>query len=768
MIITKHWLYEWLELGDISTDEICKALNAIGLEVDSEVLVRIPKGVKIGFVKACEKHPDADKLNVCQVDLGDEVTQIVCGAKNVAAGQYVPVATIGAVLGDDFKIKKAKLRGVESNGMICSSTEIGLPKMNDGILVLDESIGELILGKELREYPLLNDDIIDIELTANRGDCLSIHGVSRDLSAALDVEKKKPNLSFKEDHRGVSRVLKLEVENSVECSVEYKFIEIKELKLPFLYAFRLACVENLSENDIADYLSYATHSTGVLLRAYPWEDEVTLSLKKNELGFDALYQGDKELSVIGINQNRDIELKDEKYIIVEASYIDPDIISQKKSESDIKTDDLFYKSSRGSESDISFGMDYLCSKLSEKNDLSVYRGSQTYKVETPEKIVKIEHKFINDFIGEEIEPTKITEILSHLGFSFRAVDNVFAVTIPPYRTDVKNRQDIIEELVRIIGIDNIKSEPLAFKEARRLGSSYESYKKRIHFRDKAAGIGFFEAVHYFFDNLFLMQKYGITSVKDELDVANPITKELNTLRTTLLLHAINSSSRNIKFGKRSVKLFEIGRVVDENRVEQNRISFIFSGEVEAPSVNNHGKPKEIDFFEFSKMISQVVGEFELQKAEDKNLLVSPYEYARVIIDGKDAGFIGRAHVSVEEEFDLPRTYICELDFDMLVYERVIVKAYSKFPALSRDLSLLVPKSMKFSEIREHLNSILPDEVISFAPIDIYESEELGDNLSVTVKFHIQSFEHTLEDEQITAIMQNITDSLKEKFGIMIR
>jgi len=768
MIITKHWLHEWLELGDISTDRICEALNAIGLEVDSQELIRIPKGVKIGFVKICEKHPDADKLNVCQVDLGDEVTQIVCGAKNVAAGQYVAVATIGTTLDKDFKIKKAKLRGVESNGMICSSTEIGLPKMNDGIIVLDDSIGELILGKELCEYSLLNDDIIDIELTANRGDCLSIHGVSRDLSAALGVEKRQPNLSFKEDHRGVSRVLKLEAQNSVLSSVEYKFIEIKELKLSFLCAFRLACIDNLSENDMLDFLSYATHSTGVLLRAYPWKDEVTLTLKKNAQGFDALYCGDKELSIIGINQNDDSKIKDENFIIVEASYIDPDIISQKKSESDVKTDDLFYKSSRGSESDISFGIEYLCSKVSDRNNITVYRGSQTYKVEIPEKIVKIEHKFINDFIGQEIETSKIIDILSHLGFGFRAIDDIFAVMIPPYRTDVKNRQDIIEELVRIIGIDNIKSEPLEFKEARRLGASYESYKKRIHFRQKAAGIGFFEAVHYFFDSLELMQKYEIAYVKDELDIANPITKELNTLRTTLLLHAINSSSRNIKFGKKSVKLFEIGRVVDEDRVEKNRISFIFSGEVEAPSVNNHGKPKEIDFFEFSKMISQVVGEFKLQKAEDENMLVSPYEYARVIINGKDAGFIGRAHVSVEEEFDLPRTYICELDFDMLVYERVIVSAYSKFPALSRDLSLLMPKNMKFSEIREHLNSILPSEVISFAPIDIYESEELGENLSVTVKFHIQSFEHTLEDEQITTIMQNITDSLKEKFGIVIR
>ncbi|XPV82146.1 MAG: YtpR family tRNA-binding protein [Halarcobacter sp.] len=197
MIITRSWIQEYIDISKISTEDICKTLNSIGLEVDSFEEQRMPSNIVVGKVLEKEKHPDADKLNICQVDIGNETVQIVCGAKNVDAGQFVPVAVVGCHLGEGFKIKKAKLRGVESNGMICSSTEIGLPKLNDGILELDESIGKLEIGKELKDYPFLNDDVIEIELTANRGDCLSINGVAREISAFYSnkplIEKEKNN-----------------------------------------------------------------------------------------------------------------------------------------------------------------------------------------------------------------------------------------------------------------------------------------------------------------------------------------------------------------------------------------------------------------------------------------------------------------------------------------------------------------------------------------------------------------------------------------------
>ena len=193
MIIARNWLEEWIDLSGISSDKICEKLNAIGLEVDSFTSVRMPENIVIGRVVSCKDHENSDHLHVCEVDIGSEILQIVCGAKNVALNQIVPLALIGAKMPNGMEIKHAKLRGVESFGMICSASELGLPKLNDGIMVIDESIGELNLGRKLSEIPAFNDDIIEIELTPNRGDCLSLRGIARDLGAAFELGIKKIN-----------------------------------------------------------------------------------------------------------------------------------------------------------------------------------------------------------------------------------------------------------------------------------------------------------------------------------------------------------------------------------------------------------------------------------------------------------------------------------------------------------------------------------------------------------------------------------------------
>ncbi|MDD2639584.1 MAG: phenylalanine--tRNA ligase subunit beta, partial [Arcobacteraceae bacterium] len=243
MIVTRTWLQEFIDISKTSTDEICKTLNSIGLEVDSVSKIAVPSGVVIGKVLEKSKHPDADKLNVCLVDIGNEVVQIVCGAKNVDEDQYVPVATVGCDLGNDFKIKPAKLRGVPSNGMICSSTEIGLPKLNDGILVLDNSIGELILGKELNAYTAFNDDIIEIDLTANRGDCLSINGIARELSTCYNLPLFEEEKSLNYNEFGIGQVLEIECASNIDSSLIFKAANFASLKLPLLYKIRLALID---------------------------------------------------------------------------------------------------------------------------------------------------------------------------------------------------------------------------------------------------------------------------------------------------------------------------------------------------------------------------------------------------------------------------------------------------------------------------------------------------------------------------------------------
>mgnify|MGYP003419403470 FL=1 len=231
MIITRSWLEEFIDISKIPTDDICKTLNAIGFEVDSLERISIAPKVVIGKVLEKEKHPDADKLNICQVDLGTHQVQIVCGAKNVEAGQFVPVATVGCDLGNNFVIKEAKLRGVESNGMICSATELGLPKLNDGILELDDSIGELVLGKELKEYSKLNDDIIEIGLTANRGDCLSINGIVRELGAFYSIVLIECDKKINYNKLGIGQLLEIECDKHIDSSLSFIVIDFSDFKI---------------------------------------------------------------------------------------------------------------------------------------------------------------------------------------------------------------------------------------------------------------------------------------------------------------------------------------------------------------------------------------------------------------------------------------------------------------------------------------------------------------------------------------------------------
>jgi len=245
MIVTRRWLEEWVDLEGITTEDICRKLNGIGLEVDSLKRVEIPSKIVVGHVLSCEKHPDADKLSVCQVDIGSSTRQIVCGAKNVREGLYVPVATVGAVMPNGMKIKHAKLRGVESDGMICSAKELGLPLQEDGILELDDSIGALEPGRELAGYRDLCDDIIEIELTANRGDCLSIHGVARELAVGLSRNLKP--FDFDEsftDRIGIGRILQCTHSGNPKVSVVCHAFEIRSIHVPLLMRTRLAFVEH--------------------------------------------------------------------------------------------------------------------------------------------------------------------------------------------------------------------------------------------------------------------------------------------------------------------------------------------------------------------------------------------------------------------------------------------------------------------------------------------------------------------------------------------
>lgn len=773
MIVTREWINEFIDISNITTENICKALNTIGLEVDSVTQITIPKGIKIGFVENCEKHPDADKLSICQVNLGFESVQIVCGASNVKAGLFVPVATIGTKISETFEIKPSVLRGTESNGMICSSTEIGLPKLNDGILPLDHSIGELILGKELNTYPLLNDEIIEIELTPNRGDCLNIYGVAKELSAyfsrpLFELEKKT------NEHSGaIGRSLEVEYLTKASQNLIFKMVDIENFSLPLLYNLRVAFIDIAKNTQIETALTYSNHSTGVALNLYTEKlqgdkEKIHLNVEDNENGFAQII-GTDILSTVGISNSQIDE--NFKTLIVEASYIEPTSIAKKVFETKQKTGEAYYKSARGTNPDLQFGLNYLTTFLS-NNGALIYKGQLDFVSEPKPKLIDVNINTINQIIGQDIDKKVIEQILTSLGFIENKIKtaDIISFQIPPQRHDIVNIADISEEIVRMVGIDNIKAKPLALSEITKTNQISNEISKKNKLRSFAISNGFFETTTYIFSSLELLQKYNFDVVKTELDILNPITSDLNTFRTTLLLNLIGGVAQNQKSGFKSIGLFEVGTVFDKNRDESKQVAFVWSGNTEDETLSNNGKPSNIDLFAFANKISNCIGSFELEVATNFNTtFFHPYQSANIVQNGKIIGFISKLHPTVAKDFDISEgTFVAQIDFSKITNALISATEISKYQSSKRDLSIVVPKDLPYKKITQTINDLKIEELKEFNLVDIYNDSNLGDNESLTIKFVLQSKTKTLEEEDIVSIMDTILNNLKEKLAIQLR
>ena len=777
MIVTRHWLNEWVEISAHTSEALVRTFNAIGLEVERTEYFRMPEKIVVGKIRSCEPHPDADKLRVCLVDIGTKTEQIVCGAANVAADQYVPVAVVGAVMPGGLAIKPVSLRGVDSAGMICSATELGLPKINDGILELDASIGELVPGRALREYPLLNDDLIEIELTANRGDCLSIRGVARDLCAALDENLKPRNYRGDDESRiGIGKLLKLEVEGDIGANVRYHAVSVDAFRVPLIIAVRLAMLEASRSNAVEALLEYAMHSTGVILRAYPVAffqavpDEVGMIVIRREAhGFAAVY-GRECASVVGIRQE-DVSRLDEPAgtIVIEASYIAPEVISKRMAETNIPSGPLYYRTSRGSEPELSLGTDFLFSGMESASQSKRYGGQLEHMYEFESKIIGLDMAYITSIIGTLIDKSRVANLLKGLGFDIsKSSEEHFIVSVPRYRHDVVNRQDIVEEIVRIIGIDNIPSKPYVMTEADRLDADYFAYRKKRAYRQRAAQSGFYESVHFVFNERKQLESLGFECLDGALELLNPIAATFDTLRPTLLVGLLNAASENAKNGRKRIPLFEIGSVFDARRRERVKIALLFAGDMHDDALENAGKPNSIDFSAFVKRAADVLGDLTLRAAKLSHKLAHPYQSAAVYQEGKRIGELFSLHPSVRAALDLPPTVMFEGDFDALSYASVEARPYSKFQVSFRDLSVLVPSHVSYETLSGVIESARDSQIVRFYPVDRYTDSSLGDQVSLTVRFMLQSQDKTLEDEDITSAMQGILDALETRLGVTLR
>ncbi|WP_456488173.1 YtpR family tRNA-binding protein [Caminibacter pacificus] len=749
MIVTRRWLEEFIDLDGISTEEIINTLNRIGQEVEGYKKIEVPQNVVMGEVIECHKHPDADKLNVCKVNVGDEELQIVCGASNVAAGQRVPVAKIGAVLPGDFKIKKAKLRGVESFGMICAAREIGLPDFHEGILVMDDSLGELKIGEYAGKY--LNDEVIELGVTANRGDCFSIYGIARELSAGLNRDLKSLEFECEELQEGIGRIVKVEKNEAKHSSHLIRAFEGKinsKLKIDY----RLALVELEAKSEFDKFIKYAMHATGVLLVG----GNVGSIELDDEDGVDVFKCYGKYY--VGIRNEINVE-ESGKYI-VNANYIDPKYVSEIVFLKNLKTDDYFFRASRGSEPNLRFGVDYLLNEL----DLPVFSGDIDLSIDMKEKIINVDIDELNSIIGENIDEKKIVEILKKLGFSIEAItETSVKVKVPLFRSDIENIQDIAEEVLRIYGIDEIPSKPLHFVEADRTNEVLENIDFLNELKLKAVANGFYEVLHFVFDDKDRLQKYGFETVEDNLDLLNPIVKELDTLRSTILLQLLEDIARNKANGYKRIYLFSSGSVYDKQRNEKQSIAFVVNGQSDYENPVNHGKPAKVDFKFIVDKLSQIFGDIKLLP-NDSHPIAHPYQNAKILKDGKVIGVVAKLHPKVAKDFEIDDTYFAEIELDKLEKVKKEAKDIIKFPKVTRDLSLVVSKDMSYKDVADIINSLNIEELKEFYPFDIFD---LGENNSLSIRFVLQKEDSTLQEKEINDIMEKILSVLEAK-GIKLR
>ncbi|GAA7933547.1 phenylalanine--tRNA ligase subunit beta [Helicobacter pylori] len=744
--------------------KLCEDLSRLGLEVESCIPCVAPKNVVVGKVLEKAPHKNAEKLSVCQMGVGKEVLQIVCGAKNVAPNQFVPVALNGALIGSTT-IAKTELRGVESYGMICSSNELGFPKINDGILELDESVGELVLGKGLNEYAPFNTHVLEISLTPNRGDCLSVLGIAREISAFYHTPLKPIkalNFTPKSD------LITLCAGENIESHLAYYLICNHSLKTPLNVKLSLAHNNALSENDLNNFIEFSVHFSGVVMNAYSLDaTPIDLSVKNDENNLESVYINHQKRSTIAIKHQDQKDLSE--YLLLEASYTDPISLSLKlhalKDKTLQKDNTLIYRSARGSNPNLSDGLNFLSAHLK----ATILESKQT-KHALKDRTLKFKLEDITEILGLAIEEETIQGILKNLGFKVSIKESnskpqILEVVVPNFRHDIKTIQDIAEEILRFVGIDHLISKPLDSVSNKKSNPHYDTHRFFENLKHKALACGFKEVIHYVFYSKEKQQKLGFEVLEDPLELQNPITTELNTLRTSLVCGLLDASLRNKNLGFKSIALYEKGSVYNSKREEIQKLGFLASGLQKKESYPD-AKGKAWDFYSFAECVSKVIGDFSLEKLTTQIPINHPYQSAKIIQDHKIIGVIAKIHPKVIQELDLFESYYAEIDAFKLKRPAMLLKPFSIYPSSVRDLTLIIDENTAFSKIKKALKDAQIPNLSEILPLDIFK--ESNNSIALSVRCVIHSLEKTLNDEEVNSAVQKVLEILEKEFNARLK
>ena len=798
MLISLNWLKQYIDLDGIEINEMENSLTMIGQEVEKiEIAGSNLENVVTAKIIEKEMHPDSDHLTVCKVDNGKEILQIVCGASNHKAGDKVVLAQIGARLSEDFVIKKGKIRGKESCGMLCSEVELGIGSDKDGIIILPE---DAPVGVPFKDYLGINDTVFELEITPNRPDCLSHIGIARELSAYYGKELKYPETEIKNEiEEKTSDNVKVTIEDS-NLSRRYvtrilKNVTVKES--PKWLKERIEAVGLRSINNIVDVSNFIlmemNHPNHVfdldkiegneikVKSAVKGDKLVTLDEQERELedGDIVICDSKKILALGGVMGGLDSEVTDNtKNILLEVAHFNSQNV-RKTSRRLTLSSDSSYRFERGIDVEDSIKViNRLANLIQEVAGGEILNGYvDVYPVPHENKVAELNFERLNRFVGKVIPREKVIEILRNLEIDVKDNGETLTLTAPSYRGDLELEQDYFEEVIRMYGFDNIEN--ILPRVDINKNSTLDTTKLTDRVKTICASVGLKEVINYSFIPKDALQKLKFTGVSEDklIDISNPITEDFVTMRPTLLYSLIKNAKDNMNRNVSNIRFFEVSRTfekAEELAKEDIKVGIILAGENDKTLWNP--KPVHYDFYDLKGIVEEIFSKLKFQNFSIKRSVQTEFHPGRsadVFVGKEYIGSFGEIHPDVLENFGLNKKTVLVAEFNIELIKKYINKPFVyqgivKYPAVPRDLALVMNENILVGDVLKTIEKI-DKKVEKVELFDIYQGigVEPGKK-SVAISILLRDDSKTLEEKEINDIIDKILAKMKKDYMAELR
>ena len=786
MKLSTNFVKDYVDI-DVDLKTLAEDMTGVGNEYDSAEKLINATNLVVGEVIECEMHPDSDHLHVCKVNVGNEVLQIVCGAPNVRKGLKVIVALVGAELPGDFKIKAGMIRGVESNGMLCSIAELGLdskflkPEDKEGIHELPETA---VPGEDPIKLMGMDDGVIDFELTANRGDLLSILGMAYEIGAIYDKKVKDIDLSYNQSNEDINNSFKVNVKTD-NCSIflakRVENVVIKES--PTFIKNRLIASGIRPINNVVDISNYVMLEVGQPLHYYDADtlngclevrmaeeneklttlDDIERTLSSEDI---VISDGKKAIGLAGVMGGADTEITENtKNIMIESAIFDN--VKIRKTSKEILRSEASNRFEKGLDPNRTYmAIERSCHLLEKYADAKIVGGLVKYDTTSLEDTkIDVSLEKVNRVLGTTISKEDVLDVFRKLAFGCEVNGDKITVSVPKRRIDISIEEDLIEEVGRIYGVNNIEGKlpSLPLKQG--------SYNKTLrNIRNKMIDLGLNETLSYILVNDKEATKYTTDNV-EIVKLLDPMTEERNTLRYSMIPSLVKIYEYNKARNQKDVSIFEIGKGFykkNEQYGENLKLCALMTGERYLAV-----KSKQVDFYDIKGVAEELLdylsygGRYSFVVKDELPQEFHPYQTAQISVNNDIVGIIGKLHPNCTKD----NVYVLEINLDKLLEKKtgkMKYKEISKFPSVKKDLAVVIDKDITSEEIAKQIKKLAGNLLLGSKIFDVYTGENIEENKkSIAYSLEFGAADRTLTDDEINAILEKIIAGL-EKQGAIIR